>query len=78
MQVDNNDLVVVAEPSSGGPSTLLIYSLATPTAPTLLGQTTITFSSNPGYSIEGFTISAGHVYTTAHRLRIFHLERPDL
>ena len=31
MQVYNNELVVLAQPSSGGPSTLLIYSLATPT-----------------------------------------------
>ncbi len=69
MQVYNNELVVLGQPSSGGPSTLLIYSLATPSAPTLLGQTPLTYQSNQSFNIEGFTISGGHVYTTSHHSR---------
>ena len=71
MQVYRNELVVLGQPSSGGPSTLLIYSLASPATPMLLGQTTLEDQANLGYSIEGFTISNDHVYTTAHHSRFF-------
>ena len=54
LQVYNNELVVLAQQSGGAPSTLLIYSLANPTSPTLLGQTPIAFqASTDDYCLRG-------------------------
>ena len=65
MQVDNNELVVLAALPLGESARLLIYSLATPSGPTLLGQTPLTFQSNSYQNVVGFSISNNHVYTSA-------------
>ena len=65
LQVYNNELVVLAQNSSFNSQSLLIYSLATPASPTLLGQTPLTFQGNNDSRLGGFSISNNHVYTFA-------------
>jgi uncharacterized membrane protein len=69
--VNNNELVVLVSPAGAnatpnGPAFfLLIYSLANPSSPTLLGQTQLTFNGTDPQVITGFTIQNNHVYTSA-------------
>jgi len=65
LQVYNNELVVLAQNSSFNSQSLLIYSLAMPASPTLLGQTPLTFQGNNDSRLGGFSISNNHVYTFA-------------
>jgi len=65
LQVYNNELVVLAQNSSFNSQSLLIYSLATPASPTLLGQTALTFQGNNDSRLGGFSIWNNHVYTFA-------------
>ena len=77
MQVDDNELVVLASPGSGAAS-LLVYSLASPSSPTLLGQTPLTFQSNAYQYLIGFSISNNHVYTSSFWYQYTHRHQPDL
>ncbi len=60
LQITGNELVVEALHNT--PSTLLIYSIANPTAPTLLGQTPLTFNSNSDSYPGSFSVSNNHAY----------------
>ena len=66
LQVYNSELIVLAQ--SGGSQnqqSLLIYSLATPSSPTLLGQAPITVNGSIESRLAPFTISNNHVYISA-------------
>ena len=77
LQVYNNELVVLVSAPGGStspngpPCNLLIYSLANPTSPVLLGRTPLTFDGGSPLKIGGFTISNNHVYTTTAWYRYF-------
>ena len=66
LQIYNSELIVLAQ-SGGGQNqqSLLIYSLATPSSPTLLGQTPITVNGSSESRLAPFTISNNHVYISA-------------
>ncbi len=68
----NNGNVLVVEAGSFSASSILTFSLANPTAPTLLGQTPLAFQGAT-YSAEQalFTLSNNHVYTNAFWYRYF-------
>ena len=51
--------------SGGTGPVLLIYSLATPSAPTLLGSTSLAFQGGTDSHLAGFSISNNQVYTSA-------------
>ena len=63
LQVYNNELVVLTQNSGFTSQSILIYSLATPASPTLLGQTPLTFQGQNDSRLGGFSISNNHVYT---------------
>ncbi len=62
LQVTNGELVVLTQDSSATNQSLLIYSLANPSAPTLLGQTPITVQGSHLSHLSGFVISNNHVF----------------
>jgi uncharacterized membrane protein len=70
MQVYNNELVVLAE-QFAGTSDLLVYSLATPASPTLLGKTPLTLSTGNDLGLTLSSLSNNHVYTGATSYRYF-------
>ena len=70
MQVYNNELVVLAS-QFAGISNLLVYSLATPASPTLLGKTPLTLSGGNDQGIGLTSISNNHVYTGSFAYRYF-------
>jgi uncharacterized repeat protein (TIGR01451 family) len=70
MQVYNRELVVLAT-QFYGPSYLLVYSLATPSSPTLLGQTPLTLSTGNDMDLTLSSISNDQVYTAAFAYRYF-------
>ena len=56
LQLDGNDLVVASEATSGSTSFhLLVYSLANPTSPQLLSNTTIPYAFISGLAVQGNT-----------------------
>lgn len=66
-QISGNDLYVLAN-NSNGTAALLIYSLANPLSPTLLGQTSL----GTDQAIEGFVLSDDHAYFYGHWLRYYY------
>ena len=70
LRVYNNELVVLAS-QFAGISNLLVYSLATPASPTLLGKTPLTLSSGNDQGIGLTSISNNHVYTGSAAYRYF-------
>jgi uncharacterized membrane protein len=73
LQVYNSELVVLAQ-RFNPPSTLLIYSLATPSSPTPLTPTPFTITAPDGSALTaqtGFTISNNHVYLSSLWYRYF-------
>ena len=71
LQVYNNELVALAQASSNTGQLLLIYSLASPTSPTLLGETSLTFQGANDSYLTGFSISNNHVYTSSTWYRYY-------
>ncbi len=65
LEVSSGNLVALVQNSAGDAETLLIYSLANPSSPTLLGQTPITISGASPSHLTGFTISNNYVYTSS-------------
>ncbi len=71
LQVYNDELVVLTQNSSATGQSLFIYTLATPTSPTLLGSTAITSNGGQISHLASFSISNNHVYTDAFWYRFF-------
>ena len=65
LQVSSGNLVALVQNSAGDAESLLIYSLANPSSPTLMGQTPITISGGIPSHLTGFTISNNYVYTSS-------------
>ena len=67
VELYNNELIVRASPAyiTPPPSQLLIYSLATPLSPILLGKTSLVYNSNDYSAIEEFTLSNDHAFLTS-------------
>ncbi len=65
LEVHDGDLVVLAQSSAGDSQSLLIYSLANASSPTLVGHTPLSFQGSNDSRLAGFTISNNHVYTDA-------------
>ena len=62
-----NELLVRVMPAYIAPpaSSLLIYSLADPLNPTLLGQTRLVYNSNDYSAFQDFTVSDDHAFLTS-------------
>ncbi len=70
LQINNGNQLVVLT-SNFNASSLLVYSLANPTSPSLLGQTPLTFQGQVITGIGGISISNNHVFTSALWYRYF-------
>ncbi len=66
LEVSSGNLVALVQNSAGDAETLLIYSLANPSSPTLLGQTPITISGASPSFLTGFTRPSRSQQCTLH------------
>ena len=71
LQVYNDELVALVQSGGLNSQSLLVYSLASPSSPALLGQTPLTFQGNNDSRLFAMSISDNHVYTSSAWYRYY-------